>query len=273
MSRLRGTLFDLEGKIIVITGGAGFLGQQHAQAVSLAGGVPVLLDLPSAHPGVVAQKLGGAARGMEADVTSQKSLGRALRRILKDAGPVHGLVNNAAFNPQVEKAGLGSAGRLETLDAKSFRHEVDVGLCGAVYAAQIFGAHMAERGGGVIVNLASDLALIAPDQRLYRQPGAARLAQPVKPVGYSVVKAGLLGLNRYLATYWAEQGVRVNALCPGGVERDQPPAFRRQLSRLIPLGRMARTNEYAGALIFLLSSASSYMTGAVLTVDGGRTTW
>jgi NAD(P)-dependent dehydrogenase (short-subunit alcohol dehydrogenase family) len=273
MSKLKGTPFDLGGKVIIITGGAGFLGQQHAGAVSLAGGVPVLLDLPAASPGTVAGKLGGGALGVEADVTSQKSLRQALRRILKQAGRVDGLVNNAAANPQVGKSGLGDTGRLENLDAGSFQRELNIGLCGAVYAAQVFGAHMAENGGGVIVNIASDLALIAPDQRLYRRPGLPRRSQPVKPVGYSVVKAGLLGLNRYLATYWAEQGVRVNAICPGGVERDQSAAFRRKLSRLIPLGRMARVNEYAGALIFLLAPSSSYMTGALLTVDGGRTTW
>jgi NAD(P)-dependent dehydrogenase (short-subunit alcohol dehydrogenase family) len=273
MSRLTGTPFELDGKVIVITGGAGFLGQQHARAITLAGGIPVLLDLAAANPAAVAAKLGGGALGVIADVTSQKSLRASLGRVLKATGRVDGLVNNAASNPQVSQAGLADSSRLEALDARRFQMELNVGLCGAVYAAQVFGEHMARNGGGVIVNIASDLALISPDQRLYRKTGLARSAQPVKPVGYSVVKAGLLGLNRYLATYWAEEGVRANAICPGGVERDQSAVFRRQLSRLIPLGRMARENEYAGAIIFLLSPASSYMTGAVLTVDGGRTAW
>lgn len=273
MSKLHGTPFDLADKVIVITGGAGFLGRQHAQAVQLAGGTPVLLDLARAKPEAAAKQLGGNALGLAADITSQASLKSALKTILRKLGRVDALINNAAANPQVGKGGLAQNHRLEEINAAGLLAEIEVGLCGAVFASQIFGAHMAEHGGGVIVNIASDLALIAPDQRLYRKAGLPRRAQPVKPVGYSVVKAGLLGLNRYLATYWADEGVRVNAICPGGVERDQSPAFRRKLARLIPLGRMARSHEYAGAIIFLLSPASSYMTGAVLTVDGGRTAW
>jgi NAD(P)-dependent dehydrogenase (short-subunit alcohol dehydrogenase family) len=121
--------------------------------------------------------------------------------------------------------------------------------------------------------VASDLALIGPDQRLYRNPGAAEELQPVKPVTYSVVKAALLGLTRYLATYWAAQNVRVNAICPGGVFVDQSAEFVARLSDLIPLGRMAEAGEYEGAMLFLCSDASSYMTGATLVVDGGRTAW
>jgi NAD(P)-dependent dehydrogenase (short-subunit alcohol dehydrogenase family) len=132
---------------------------------------------------------------------------------------------------------------------------------------------MARRGGGVIVNVASDLALIAPDQRLYRHPGLPPHLQPVKPVSYSVVKSGLLGLTRYLATYWSDRGVRANALCPGGVYNGQPEDFVVRLSELIPLARMAHVDEYQGAILFLCSDASSYMTGATLVVDGGRTCW
>ena len=132
---------------------------------------------------------------------------------------------------------------------------------------------MAARGGGVILNIASDLAIIAPDQRLYRKDGVSDARQPVKPVTYSVVKSGLLGLTRYLATYWNEAGVRVNALSPGGVANGQPDDFVVRLSALIPMGRMANVDEYQGAILFLCSSASSYMTGANLVIDGGRTAW
>jgi len=132
---------------------------------------------------------------------------------------------------------------------------------------------MARCGRGAIVNIASDLALIAPDQRIYREPSLPDEAQPVKPVSYSVVKTALVGLTRYLATYWADRGVRVNAISPGGVRQSQPEDFVARLSSLIPLGRMARPDEYRAALLFLCSDASSYMTGANLVIDGGRSVW
>ena len=132
---------------------------------------------------------------------------------------------------------------------------------------------MAERRSGVILNIASDLAVIGPDQRLYRRPNVEEHQQPVKPVTYSVVKAGLLGLTRYLATYWADVGVRCNALLPGGVYAGQDEDFLGRLADLIPMGRMAHHDEYKGTVAFLVSDASSYMNGAILSVDGGRTAW
>src|SRR5205823_11458272 len=122
--------------------------------------------------------------------------------------------------------------------------------------SKIFGAEMARRGTGVIVNVASDLALVSPDQRLYRKKGLDEDQQPVKPVSYSVVKTGLIGLTRYLATYWAKEGVRVNAISPGGIENAQPEQFVSRLSQMIPLGRMARPDEYQAAVLFLCSDAS-----------------
>jgi NAD(P)-dependent dehydrogenase (short-subunit alcohol dehydrogenase family) len=148
-----------------------------------------------------------------------------------------------------------------------------VGLTGAFLCSQTVGSYLAGHGGGVILNIASDLGVIAPDQRLYRQEGVAAEQQPVKPVTYSVIKHGLIGLTKYLATYWAEQNVRVNALSPGGIYTNQPEAFVKKLTRLIPLGRMASSDEYRAAVLFLVSDASSYMTGANLSVDGGRTCW
>jgi NAD(P)-dependent dehydrogenase (short-subunit alcohol dehydrogenase family) len=140
--------------------------------------------------------------------------------------------------------------------------------------AKHYGAAIARNPqGGSIVNISSDLGLIAPDQRLYRKPRLPDDQQPVKPVTYSVVKTGLLGLTRYLATYWADRNVRCNALCPGGVENSQDPGFLREVSGRIPLGRLARPDEYQGALLFLLSAASSYVTGAVFAADGGRSAW
>ena len=150
---------------------------------------------------------------------------------------------------------------------------MSVGLKGAFLCSQVLGSKMVERGKGVIVNISSDLGLIGPDQRLYEQDGIPDDQQPVKPVTYSVIKSGLIGLTRYLATYWATKGIRANTLCPGGVEADQPENFKERLHSRIPMNRMANKDEYQGAVLFLVSDASSYMTGATLTVDGGRTCW
>lgn len=151
--------------------------------------------------------------------------------------------------------------------------DLAVGLKGAFLCSRVFGGEMARAGRGVIVNIASDLALIGPDQRIYRKDGLPDHLQPVKPLTYSVVKAGLLGLTRYLATYWAGRGVRVNAISPGGIFTDQPEDFVLRLTNLIPMERMAHPDEYMGAILFLCSDASSYMTGANLVIDGGRTCW
>jgi NAD(P)-dependent dehydrogenase (short-subunit alcohol dehydrogenase family) len=162
---------------------------------------------------------------------------------------------------------------LENFPLDVWNDDLRVGLTGAFLCSRVFGSEMAKRGKGVILNIASDLALISPDQRLYRQLGIPDDQQPVKPVTYSVVKTGLIGLTRYLATYWASSGVRVNAISPGGVFNNQPEIFLAELYQRIPLGRMANADEYQGSILFLCSDASSYMTGANLVVDGGRTCW
>jgi NAD(P)-dependent dehydrogenase (short-subunit alcohol dehydrogenase family) len=265
-------LFDLTGRVAVITGGAGLLGMKHAEAVASAGGIPVLLDVRGVDAAARASELGIGA-GIEADITSEASVEAALATVRERFGRVDILINNAANNPKVEEGAAHEWSRLETFPLDAWNADIAVGLTGAFLCSRVFGSELARRGGGVILNIASDLAVIAPDQRIYRQPNVADDRQPVKPVSYPVVKSALLGLTRYLATYWADANVRVNALSPGGVRTSQDPAFVELVASRIPLGRMAEADEYKGAVLFLVSDASSYMTGANLVVDGGRTAW
>lgn len=265
-------LFDMRDRVVMITGGSGLLGRRHAAAIAGAGGVPVAIDLriDEADP---AAKPAEATWAVAADVTDPASIERALEGVLDRYGRIDGLINNAANNPKMESGSRVEFSRLESFSLDQWNADLAVGLTGAFLCSRIVGGEMARRGKGVIVNVASDLAVIAPDQRIYRQPGLPDDRQPVKPITYPVVKTGLLGLTRYLATYWAEAGVRVNAISPGGVRQDQPEEFVERLSSLIPLGRMADVDEYQGAILYLCSDASSYMTGANLIVDGGRTCW
>lgn len=267
-------LFDLTDRVAVITGGAGLLGRQHAVAIHAFGGVPVLADIDESQAEAAARTIGPRAIGIRLDVTTADSVESARAAIMKRFNRVDILINNAALNPKVEgNAGNSLLGRLEDLDLLNWNLELAVGLTGAVLCSRYFGEQMARQRSGVILNIASDLGLIAPDQRLYAKRGKPASEQPKKPVSYSVIKSGLLGLTRYLATYWATEGVRANALCPGGVENGQPPEFIERLHDLIPLGRMARVSEYQGAVAFLCSDASAYMNGSVIAMDGGRTCW
>ena len=270
--------FDLTGRVVIVTGGAGLLGPKHGGAIAEMGGIPVLLDLDGdgadARAEEIAASCGVRALGLAVDVTQPDSVSHALAQTLESFGRVDGLINNAANNPKVEGGISGPHwSRLENFPLDAWEQDLSVGLTGAFVCSRIVGSEMARRGKGVILNIASDLAIIAPDQRIYRRPGLSDDEQPVKPVTYSVVKAGLVGLTRYLATYWADKGVRVNAISPGGVYTSQDADFVRRLTNLIPLGRMAQADEYRAAIVFLVSDASSYMTGANLSIDGGRTCW
>ena len=271
------TLFDLSGRVAVITGGAGLLGRQHAEAIARAGGIPVLADLHEAPAEERAREIAAHhdvdAVGVGCNITDEASVIALRNCVLSRFGRIDILINNAANNPKIEDGDAANFGRFETMPIEAWNSDLAVGLTGAFLCSRVLGAEMARAGRGVIINIASDLAVIAPDQRLYREPGRAPNDQPVKPATYSVVKTGLIGLTRYLATYWAENGVRVNAVSPGGVYNGQPDAFVARLSNLIPMGRMARTDEYQGVIQFLCSDASSYMTGQNMIVDGGRTAW
>ncbi|MET4017228.1 SDR family oxidoreductase [Bradyrhizobium barranii] len=272
--------YDLTGRTALVTGAGGLLGRQHVAALAEVGARVVVTDvgLAQAEAAIAALKQNAPTADLIAiaiDVTSQDAVRAANTQLAGRGITVDILVNNAAIDPKVTSSpGVMHSSRFEAFPVPQWQTEIAVGLTGAMLCAQEFGGQMAKRGRGVILNIASDLGVIAPDQRLYRQPHVTREEeQPVKPVTYSVIKHGLIGMTKYLATYWADHGVRVNAISPGGVFNNQDPAFVERLTRLIPMGRMAEVDEYRAAVQFLCSDASSYMTGQNMVMDGGRSVW
>ena len=275
---MKENLFDLSGRVIVITGAAGLLGRQHVDSIASAGGTPILLDLSLEPVEKLAKEIktqyGVAAAGYAVDITNETEVGANTHEILDIFGKIDALVNNAANNPKVENQEGKKFSRLENFPLEVWHSDVAVGLTGSFLCAKHYGSAISNNpDGGVILNISSDLGLIAPDQRLYRQQGLPEDQQPVKPVTYSVVKTGLIGLTRYLSTYWPDR-VRCNGLCPGSVEAaGQQEDFLKEVNARIPMGRLAKANDYQGALLFLLSDASAYLNGAIIPMEGGRSVW
>lgn len=272
--------FSLSGKTALITGAAGLLGMRHASALLESGATVVLTDITQEGLAAAEKTLSQEAdpsyiRTVVMDVTKPESISAVSDRLVIDGLHIDILVNNAAIDPKVKgDQGVLETSRLENFPLEQWDLQMAVGLTGAFLCSQVFGSAMVNSGkGGVILNIASDLSVFSPDQRLYRIEGLSEDMQPVKPVTYSVIKAGLIGLTRYLATYWADKGVRCNALSPGGVFNGQGDEFVMRLTSLIPLGRMADVDEYGAAIQFLCSDASSYMNGQNIVMDGGRSVW
>src|ERR671918_2035518 len=257
-------LFDLAGRVAVVTGGLGQLGTVYAEGLLERGMRVAVLDLAE---GAAPERV----RVFRVDVTDRAAIEDALSEIDADWGMPHLLVNNAALDSPPD-APAEEVGPFETYPESSFDAVMDVNVKGVVLCCQVVGGAMAREGRGSIVNVSSVYGMLSPVQDLYafrRESGESFF----KPVAYSVSKSAILNLTRYLATYWAQDGVRVNTLTLAGVWNDQPPEFLEAYKTRVPLGRMLEPREALGAVVFLASDASSYVTGSNVVVDGGWSAW
>ena len=266
-------LFDIQDKVVIITGGLGQLGRQFALALTRLGAKVAIFDNKARKQGGPKNRFRDGARLklFPIDITRKSSVISGLGRLNRVWGVPHALINNAAIDSPPNSSSKES-GPFERYPEKSWDKVIDVNLKGVFLACQIIGTQMAQAERGSIINTGSIYGLVSPDQRIYQH--RSKNGNPFfKPVAYSASKSGLLNLTRYLATYWAKKNVRVNTLTLGGVLNHQDPKFLKGYAQRVPIGRMAREDEYNGAVIFLVSDASSYMTGSNLVIDGGWTTW
>lgn len=272
--------FDITGKVCIVTGGGGLIGMKHTQAILEGGGIPVLLDIfpdgmARVKKSVISEYGGvGCIETFVADITDRDKLCKVRDSLLEKYGHIDVLINNAANNPKVEggSQNLGTT-KFHDFPVEIWNQDIAVGLTGAMLCAQVFGEVMEKQGKGVILNISSDYGLIAPDQRIYRKEGLPESEQTIKPVSYSVVKHGIIGLTKYLAVYWANKGIRVNTLCPASLYNGQDDEFVSKISKLIPMGRMSNPDEYICTVLYMISDATTYMTGSTVVLDGGRTSW
>jgi NAD(P)-dependent dehydrogenase (short-subunit alcohol dehydrogenase family) len=259
---------DLVNKTIIITGGAGFLGKQFSDAFFECGSNVVVLDKKISKN--YSKKFNCNNKNflfVKCDITKESDVKKSTIKILKKFKKIDVLINNASNDYSPSKKNKKDF-LLENFNLKIWEKDLSVGLRGALICSKIFGKYISNnKSGGSIINVASDLGIIAPDQRIYKKLNF------IKPVTYSVVKHGIIGLTKYIATYWASKNVRCNAIAPGGMYNYQDKKFVNEIKKLIPLNRMGNFKEYNGAILFLASENSSYMTGSTLVVDGGRTAW
>ncbi len=269
--------FSLKDKVAVVTGGAGLLGAEFCRTLAEAGARVAVVDLNAAAAGKMAEGLtaaGHTALAVPADITRTESVRSLVETVLSAFGRLDILVNSAALDPKFDPQALAKGvtpGKFEDYPLEQWNAALGVNLTGAFLVTQACVRPMLDQGKkGSIINICSTYGLNGPDQRIYRKEGQA---QTFKPVYYTVTKAGILGFTKYLAAYYMGTQIRVNALTPGGVFNEHDETFTANYSARTILGRMARKDEMNGALLFLASDASSYMTGANLVVDGGWTAW
>lgn len=263
--------FDLTNKTCIVTGALGLLGKNHCRALAAHGASVVVADVNGAAAEDFAASIPGAM-GVGVDITSRASLEKARDAILGKFGQIDALINNAAINDMFESpTAAAEQSMFENYPLELFQKSIDVNVTGMFLACQVLGTPMAKAGRGSIVNIASTYGMVGPDQSIYRRPDGT---QPFfKSPAYPTTKGAVLNFTRYLAAYWGKSGVRVNSLSPGGVENGQEAYFVANYSAKTMLGRMAKPHEMGGAIVFLASDASEYMTGANLVVDGGWTAW
>jgi NAD(P)-dependent dehydrogenase (short-subunit alcohol dehydrogenase family) len=263
-------LFSLKNKTAIVTGALGLLGKKHCEALADAGANVIVADMNEAACEAFAAALGERHGGLKIDVTSEDSLKIARDKIITRYGTIDVLVNNAAINDMFENPGMAKElSAFENYPLDAFKKSRDVNVTGVFLASQVFGSVMAKQGSGSIINIASTYGIVGPDQSIYRDECGEQTFYK-SPV-YPVTKGAVVNFTRFLAAYWGNKGVRVNTLSPGGVENSQNEFFIQNYSAKTLLGRMARPTDYQGALVFLASEASAYMTGANLVVDGGWT--
>ena len=263
-------IFDLSGKAVIVTGGLGLIGRALVKGLADAGANVVITDLD--HAACVDRASGVPnAMGHGADITDRASLEKLRDAVIGRFGHIDGLVNNAAIDDKFDPANAATESKFENYPVERFRRSLDANVTGTFLACQVLGTPMAAAKRGSIINVASTYGLVAPDQKLYIKPDGTQAFY--KGPAYPTGKHAVVGLTRFLAAYWGPSGVRVNTLCPGGVENSQDAWFQDNYARRTPLARMAAPTDYAGAVIFLISDASGYMTGSNLVVDGGWTAW
>jgi NAD(P)-dependent dehydrogenase (short-subunit alcohol dehydrogenase family) len=265
-------LFSLTDKVAVVTGALGLLGKQHCNALSEAGASIVVTDLNESECAKFAATLPASALGISADITDKKSVKDLKEKVFSNYGKIDILVNNAAINDKFENPlSALEESKFENYPVEMFRKSLDVNVTGMFLCSQVLGNEMANKGSGSIINIASTYGIVAPDQSIYKNEKGEQTFY--KSAAYPVTKGAVISFTRFLAAYWGNKGVRVNTLSPGGMKDNQEEFFVKNYSAKTPLGRMANPTDYKGALIFLASDASSYMTGANLIVDGGWTAW
>lgn len=248
--------FNLKNKNIILTGGNGFLGRQITNSLLNEKANVYIIDIKK-------PKKKTSAKYFKSDITNEQDLQKILKLFRSKKIKIDVLINNAAIDYPPLKSKKDSL-KLETFPNYLWEKDISVSLKGSYLCTKIFGSYMSKFNKGSIINISSDLGIIAPDQRIYKNSGF------IKPVTYSVVKHGIIGLTKYTASYWGEKNIRCNAIAPGGIFNNQDRSFVKKINQLIPLRRMAKKNEYNGLILFLCSDLSSYMTGSIVVADGGR---